>query len=102
MSGCCDVCWGSHACDLERGHEGEHLCSCTFFENGELVPHMNDCPPELEDEWGGNVGRAPYYGSTTNFYGEDVTDEDWRRWGPDGEMRPDSTMVETTTKETAR
>lgn len=61
----CRVYWGSHGCMLERGHDGEHLCSCTF-ENGVMLPHMNDAPGF------GNVGRAPYYGAETRFYGEDA------------------------------
>lgn len=61
----CRVYWGSHGCILERGHEGEHLCTCTFV-NGVMLPHMDD-EPEF-----GNVGRAPYYGAETRFYGEDA------------------------------
>lgn len=61
----CRVYWGSHGCMLERGHDGEHLCSCTFVD-GEMLPHMDD-EPEF-----GNVGRAPYYGDITRFYGEDA------------------------------
>lgn len=66
----CRVYWGSHGCCLPRGHEGEHLCTCTFEgddpANGALLPHMDD------DDTNGNVGRAPYYGPSTNFYGEDA------------------------------
>lgn len=31
-----------------------------------MLPHMDD-EPDL-----GNVGRAPYYGPVTSFYGEDA------------------------------
>lgn len=65
----CRVYWGSHGCYRERGHEGEHRCSCAFDENGILLPHMD------EDAEAGNVGRAPYYGPETNFYGEDAASE---------------------------
>jgi hypothetical protein len=41
----CRVYWGSHGCDLERGHDGQHVCGC---------------------------GTPPYYGADTNFYGEDA------------------------------
>lgn len=51
----CRVYWGSHACALERGHDGPHLCSCA------------DIPPEH-----GGVGGPPYYGPGTRFYGEDT------------------------------
>jgi hypothetical protein len=65
MSNKCRVYWGTHGCMLERGHSGDHLCSCSVDEDGSLLPHMN------EDPEGGNVGRAPYYGPDTKFYGED-------------------------------
>lgn len=72
----CHICWGSHACCLERGHAGEHICDCSV-EDGILLPHMDDSDsvPSAEDiemgyDTSGNVGRAPYYGPNTNFYGE--------------------------------
>lgn len=65
MSEPCRVYWGSHGCCLERGHDGEHLCICTFAEDGSLLPHM-------DDDDNGNVGRAPYYGPDTRFYGDDA------------------------------
>lgn len=58
----CRVYWGTHGCKLKRGHEGGHLCECTFDTLGRLIPHGK----------GGNVGRAPYYGPNTVFYGEDA------------------------------
>lgn len=61
----CRVYWGSHGCGLPRGHDGDHLCPCALDENGILLPHMNDAG-------NGNVGRAPYYGPETRFYGEDA------------------------------
>jgi hypothetical protein len=64
-AGRCRVYWGSHGCMLDRGHEGEHLCDCTFDGEGGLLPHMYDSD-------NGNVGRAPYYGHGTHFYGEDA------------------------------
>lgn len=51
----CRVYWGSHGCCLPRGHDGPHLCDCA------------DVPPEL-----GGVGKPPYYGPSTQFYGEDA------------------------------
>jgi hypothetical protein len=41
----CRVYWGTHGCDLQRGHSCEHVCDC---------------------------GAYPYYGPDTNFYGEDA------------------------------
>lgn len=63
----CRVYWGSHGCELERGHDGPHLCSCADDpgvdpETGEYV----DDPGCL------NVGAPPYYGTKTIFYGEDA------------------------------
>lgn len=54
----CRVYWGSHGCDLERGHDGHCECCCCC---------------DGEHEGGGScVGMHPYYGPETRFYGEDV------------------------------
>jgi hypothetical protein len=58
----CRVYWGSHGCDLERGHPGgrdAHDCGCCECENH-------------PDPDSGCVGKFPYYGPDTNFYGEDA------------------------------
>ncbi len=66
MSEGCRVYWGSHGCDLERGHEGDCECLCC------------DCPPGHHPwiDWPSEhvlcVAKAPYYGAETRFYGEDV------------------------------
>ncbi len=54
----CRVYWGSHGCVLPRGHEGDCECCC-----------------ECDDQHGTTlccVGKSPYYGPDTRFYGEDV------------------------------
>jgi hypothetical protein len=60
----CRVYWGSHGCDLERGHDGACECACC------------DCWPEHTDEPDEDdvvcVAKPPYYGPETRFYGEDV------------------------------
>lgn len=57
----CRVYWGTHGCELQRGHEGQHDCGCC------------DCPDhDADHEDTGCVGKAPYYGPHTNFYGEDA------------------------------
>lgn len=53
----CRVYWGSHGCDLWRGHVGPHICLTCWDEDGD-----NE----------GYVGSWPYYGPDTNFYGEDA------------------------------
>lgn len=55
----CRTYWGSHGCDLRRGHRGSHVCDCCEC----------DSHPDPDS---GCVGRAPYYGDETRFYGEDV------------------------------
>jgi len=63
----CGICWGSHGCKLERGHEGPHLCCCA-------VPDWKDYIDQggYEDEEGVlNVGAPPYYGPETYFYGDE-------------------------------
>jgi hypothetical protein len=55
----CRVYWGSHGCDLARGHEGPCDCGCCECESH-------------PDPDSGCVGKFPYYGPDTNFYGEDV------------------------------
>lgn len=62
----CRVYWGSHGCDLPRGHDGPHLCSCAFGEDGPMDPRA-DAPADAL-----NVGAPPYYGPDTKFYGEDA------------------------------
>ncbi len=52
----CRVYWGSHGCELQRGHSGSHFCCC------ECVNHPDT----------GCVGTTPYYGDITHFYGEDA------------------------------
>jgi hypothetical protein len=52
----CRVYWGSHGCDLERGHLGPHVCQTCWD----------------SDDTDGYVGTWPYYGPDTFFYGEDA------------------------------
>ena len=58
----CRVYWGSHGCQLPRGHDGPCECGCC------------ECDPHDEDshEREGCVAKWPYYGPETWFYGEDV------------------------------
>lgn len=76
-AGYCRVYWGSHGCDLERGHverDGTpHDCGCC-----ECHHHPY---PEWPDENVLCVAKEPYYGPGTNFYGEDATPESVGRWG---------------------
>ena len=55
----CLTYWGSHGCDLERGHKGAHECDCC------------DCLRHPDPD-SGCVATAPYYGWKTGFYGEDA------------------------------
>ncbi len=58
----CRVHWGSHGCELTRGHDGPHECDCC------------ECPDHARDHEGeGCVAKPPYYGSSTWFYGEDAS-----------------------------
>lgn len=52
----CRTYWGSHGCGWERGHSGPCICW--------------DCYDPEDTE--GYVGRPPYYGPETQFYGEDA------------------------------
>lgn len=56
----CKVYWGSHGCDLPKGHEGHHRCDCCECEDHATKPEA------------GCVGSFPYYGPKTTFYGEDA------------------------------
>ena len=73
----CRVYWGSHGCDLERGHVerdgAPHDCGCCECEHH---PY-----PDWPDEGVRCVAKEPYYGPGTNFYGEDATPEAVGRWG---------------------
>lgn len=57
----CRVYWGSHGCDLPRGHEP--YCRCDCADEEDAVPLVDG---------GDNVGAYPYYGEGTRFYGEDA------------------------------
>lgn len=90
----CRVYWGSHGCIFERGHDGPCLCTCTFVDDDPtkpLLPHMDDDPEN------GNVGRPPYYGSDTWFYGEDALAATGRAMLPGiiREASPDRIVVGT-------
>jgi hypothetical protein len=54
---------------LERGHEGDHICDFSIDVDGNLRPHRD--APGADTV---NVGRAPYYGPQTLFYGENTAD----------------------------
>ena len=75
----CNIYWGSHGCDLERGHVGLHVCRgcCDQFEDrGEERTLSPDSASEnrrahyrghltARDDYGfdGCSGNWPYYGS---------------------------------------
>lgn|GEM_PF-1930227 len=65
----CRVYWGSHGCDLERGHGKRlrpHDCGCC---------DCGDSHPQ--DDGALCVARKPWYGWQTRFYGEDLSS--WER-----------------------
>lgn len=62
MSGSCPMFWGSHGCDLARGHDGQHWCrSCCRTDDRE---HMALHAAARPDQYGsdGCAGTWPYYG----------------------------------------
>jgi hypothetical protein len=63
----CRVYWGSHGCDLPRGHPADQPHDCGCCECGEHHPY-----PDWPDENVLCVSRPPYYGPDTKFYGEDA------------------------------
>ncbi len=60
----CRVYWGSHGCDLERGHDGPHECYCCECEDHAAC--------NVDAEGIVCVAKPPYYGPQTEFYGEDA------------------------------
>ncbi len=59
----CETYWGSHGCDLERYHKGDHECDCC------------ECEDHEKSNMVGNVmcvAKYPYYGENTQFYGADA------------------------------
>ena len=60
----CRVYWGSHGCQLRRGHLGTCECSCCT-----CIPEHT---PNPDSEGVVCVAKAPYYGDDTTFYGQDV------------------------------
>lgn len=65
----CRVYWGSHGCQLTRGHTEPHECDCCECEHHD----------ETSLERFGCVAKPPYYGAITRFYGEDAGDTDLNR-----------------------
>jgi hypothetical protein len=59
----CRVYWGTHGCNLERGHPGDCECDCC-----DCVDHASN----PLDEGVLCVAKPPYYGPDTRFYGDDV------------------------------
>lgn len=75
----CQVYWGSHGCDVPRGHGPNvaHACSCCDCDDHEAMQgHRSDA----SGEWL-CVARPPYYGPETRFYGDDVEDAKREREG---------------------
>lgn len=58
----CRVYWGTHGCELPRGHEGNHKCICCKCNDHESQYNENGC-----------VGTYPYYGPDTRLWGEDYS-----------------------------
>ncbi|NDQ58565.1 MAG: hypothetical protein GZ088_15975 [Acidipila sp.] len=75
----CKVYWGSHGCQgshgccLESGHKGPHRCECADDPDVDLVTREFKSDPGVF-----NVGAFPYYGPETNFYGEDVRENEFK------------------------
>jgi len=61
----CRVYWNSHGCELERGHDGPHLCLCAL--EGGFDKLTRKYP-----DGSINVGEPPYYGAETRFFGDDA------------------------------
>jgi len=69
----CRVYWGSHGCYRKRGHRGQHICrGCCRNPFHLITPFHRFLGWRWADWYGGCVGRWPYYGKTTVFYGEDA------------------------------
>lgn len=73
----CRVYWGSHGCNLARGHEGPHRCSCADDDDMDCDP-LTRIILRGDGEGCLSVGAFPYYGPETNFYGEDVRENEMK------------------------
>jgi hypothetical protein len=73
----CEVFWGSHGCNLEKGHEGFHRCCCTDPEEGEVIDPVTRTYVGGEMDGVLNVGTWPYYGPETKFYGAHVRENEF-------------------------
>jgi len=71
----CRVYWGSHGCDLVRGHDGPCCCECGWEWDLGFDEKYVRCgyAPREDSEGVLNVGARPYYGWPTGFFGEDRT-----------------------------
>ena len=61
MSERCNTFWGSHGCDLPKGHDGQHVCDCHDPNDADDVAAHRSASPE---DYGadGCAGTWPYYG----------------------------------------
>jgi len=63
----CDTYWGSHGCNLQVGHEGNHKCyGC--YEAWEKDGQVWIIDPESKGDKGRPYGGPDAFG----FYGDDV------------------------------
>lgn len=60
----CDVCWGSHGCELQAGHDGQHMCDCCEIGTRRPSSHFKAHANATGEEYGveGCAATWPYYG----------------------------------------
>lgn len=72
----CEVYWGSHGCELPRGHHQtdgpDRYCRCDCVDPGDT-----------------GDGAYPYFGPETMFYGRDIAEV----WGLPDEDSDDTTRT---------
>lgn len=82
----CPVFWGSHGCDLERGHDGQHLCRACCFPESDLHMDLHRAAPADGYGCDGCAGTWPYYGAP-NMTGKTEHDAGFFRYEyPDWEF----------------
>lgn len=48
----CPICWGTHGCDLEKHHDGEHQClEYTYDEDTDEAIAIGVCNTPLDQPW---------------------------------------------------
>lgn len=77
MSEKCTVCWGSHGCSLQYGHDGAHGCGLQYGHDGAHACNTFGCGDTISQD------GVDKYGQVWHLY--DPQWAPWPDWTPEGD-----------------